>query len=58
VMNHVLLDSHVLLWLVEPGTKRLSARAKRMVAQAITEPLHLLTSDEKLKPYNDLVILA
>jgi PIN domain nuclease of toxin-antitoxin system len=127
-MNHVLLDSHVLLWLVEPGTKRLSARAKRiitdaasvhfsivslweiaikaakgqldvdldilsaavdqaalrelpikrqhiqtlrtfnfhhrdpfdrmLVAQAVTEPLHLLTSDEKLKPYSDLVILV
>jgi len=127
-MNHVLLDSHILLWLVEPGTKRLSVRAKgiitdaenvhfsiaslweiaikaakgqldidlgilsaaldqaalqelpikrqhiqmlrtlsfyhrdpfdrMLVAQAITEPLHLLTSDEKLQPYSDLVVLV
>jgi PIN domain nuclease of toxin-antitoxin system len=127
-MNHLLLDSHILLWLVEPGTKRLPARAKALitdatsvhfsivsfweiaikaakgqfdidldilstaadqaalrelplkrqhiqtlrtlsfhhrdpfdrmlVAQAITEPLHLLTSDEKLKPYSDLVVLV
>ena len=27
-----------------------------LVAQAITEPLHLLTMDAKLKPYSDLVI--
>jgi PIN domain nuclease of toxin-antitoxin system len=127
-MNHLLLDSHILLWLVEPGTKRLPARAKAiitsaasvhfsivslweiaikaakgqldidfdilsaaldqaalrelplkrqhiqtlrafsfhhrdpfdrmLVAQAVTEPLHLLTSDEKLKPYSDLVVLV
>jgi PIN domain nuclease of toxin-antitoxin system len=127
-MNHLLLDSHILLWHVEPGTKQLPARAKRiitdaasvyfsivsfweiaikaakgqldidldilsaavdqaalrelpikrqhiqtlrtfsfhhrdpfdrmLVAQAVTEPLHLLTSDEKLKPYSDLVVLV
>ncbi|HKF50049.1 MAG TPA: type II toxin-antitoxin system VapC family toxin [Terracidiphilus sp.] len=27
-----------------------------LVAQAVTEPLHLLTADTKLKPYSDLVI--
>ena len=27
-----------------------------LVAQAITEPLHLLTMDSKLKPYSELVI--
>ncbi|WP_109484698.1 type II toxin-antitoxin system VapC family toxin [Occallatibacter savannae] len=27
-----------------------------LVAQAMTEPLHLLTADAKLKPYSDLVI--
>jgi PIN domain nuclease of toxin-antitoxin system len=27
-----------------------------LVAQAITEPLHLLTVDAKLKPYSELVI--
>jgi PIN domain nuclease of toxin-antitoxin system len=31
---------------------------RMLVAQALAEPLHLLTSDEKLKPYSDLVILA
>jgi PIN domain nuclease of toxin-antitoxin system len=127
-MKHLLLDSHILLWLVEQGTRQLSAQARRiiagaanvhfsivslweiaikaargqldididilidaldqaelrelplkrehiqtlrtfpfhhrdpfdrmLVAQAVTEPLHLLTSDEKLKPYSDLVILV
>jgi PIN domain nuclease of toxin-antitoxin system len=127
-MNHLLLDSHILLWLVEPGAKRLPARAKALitdaasvhfstvsfweiaikaakghleinldllsaavdqaalqelpvkrehiktlrtfsfhhrdpfdrmlVAQAITEPLHLLTSDATLKAYSDLVVLV
>jgi PIN domain nuclease of toxin-antitoxin system len=126
-VNHLLLDSHMLLWLVEPGTRHLPARAKRiidgaasvhysivslweiaikaakghlgidldiliesldqaalqelpvkrehigmlrklpfhhrdpfdrmLVAQAFAEPPHLLTSDEKLQPYGDLVIL-
>lgn len=27
-----------------------------LVAQAMAEPLHLLTSDTKLKPYTDLVV--
>jgi PIN domain nuclease of toxin-antitoxin system len=124
----LLLDSHILLWLVEPGTKRLPAQAKALingaasvhfsivslweiaikaakrqfvidldilsaaidqaalrelpvktqhirtlrtlsfrhhdpfdrmlVAQAPTEPLHLLTSDEKLTRYSDLVVLV
>jgi PIN domain nuclease of toxin-antitoxin system len=27
-----------------------------LVAQAISEPLHLLTVDSKLKPYSELVI--
>jgi PIN domain nuclease of toxin-antitoxin system len=31
---------------------------RMLVAQAVTEPLHLLTSDEKLKPYSDLVVLV
>jgi PIN domain nuclease of toxin-antitoxin system len=127
-MNHLLLDSHILLWLVEPGSKRLPARAKALitdaasvhfsivsfweiaikaakghldidldilsaavdqagirempvkrqhiktlrtfafhhrdpfdrmlVAQAVTEPLHLLTSDETLKSYSELVVLV
>jgi PIN domain nuclease of toxin-antitoxin system len=127
-MNHLLLDSHILLWLVEPGTKRLPRRAKALIddaasvhfsivslweiaikaakrkfvidldilsaavdqaalrelpvkrqhirtlrtlsflhhdpfdrmliAQAITEPLHLLTSDKMLQPHSDLVVLV
>jgi PIN domain nuclease of toxin-antitoxin system len=127
-LNHLLLDSHILLWFVEPGTGHLSAKTRRMitsaatvhvsivslweiaikaakgqigvdlnllfesidaaglrelsmkrehiqmlrglpfhhrdpfdrmlVAQAIAEPLNLLTSDETLKPYSDLVILV
>ena len=127
-MSHILLDTHVLLWLVAPGTKQLPARAKEiitaaasvhfsiaslweiaikaakgqldidldilsaaldqaslrelpfrrqhiqtlrtlrvphrdpfdrmLVAQAVTEPLHLLTSDEKLEPYSYLVVLV
>jgi PIN domain nuclease of toxin-antitoxin system len=127
-MNRLLLDSHILLWLVEPGSKRLSARARALIneavsvhfsivsfweiaikaakgqldidldilsaavdqaalqelpvkrqhiktlrnlsfhhrdpfdrmliAQAVTEPLHLLTSDEKLESYSDLVVLV
>lgn len=125
---HLLLDSHIMLWIVAPGSRQLSARAKRivteaasvqfslvslwelaikaakgqldidldrllsaldearlqelplrrqhnqtlrtlpahhrdpfdrmLVAQAVAEPLHLLTCDEKLKPYSDLVILV
>jgi PIN domain nuclease of toxin-antitoxin system len=127
-MNHLLLDSHILLWLVEPGSKRLPAGAKALireavsvhfsivsfweiaikaakgrleidldalstavdqaalqelpvkrqhiktlrtftfhhrdpfdrmlVAQAVTEPLHLLTSDQTLKACSDLVVLV
>jgi PIN domain nuclease of toxin-antitoxin system len=127
-MSNLLLDSHILLWLVEPGSKRLPPRAKAMirdatsvhfsiasfweiaikamkgrldidldilsaavdqaalrelpvkrqhinamrtfafhhrdpfdrmlVAQAVSEPLHLLTSDEKLTSYSDLVVLV
>jgi PIN domain nuclease of toxin-antitoxin system len=127
-LNHLLLDSHILLWLVEPGTGRLSPKTKQMiesaadayvsivslweiaikvakgqigidfnlfleaidgaglrelpikrehiqmlrglpfhhrdpfdrmlVAQALAEPLHLLTSDQKLKPYSDLILLV
>jgi PIN domain nuclease of toxin-antitoxin system len=29
-----------------------------LIAQAISEPLHLLTSDAQLKPYSELVILV
>jgi PIN domain nuclease of toxin-antitoxin system len=29
-----------------------------LVAQAISEPLHLLTVDSKLKPYSELVVLV
>jgi hypothetical protein len=29
-----------------------------LVAQAMTEPLHLLTSDEKLRPFSDLVVVV
>ena len=29
-----------------------------LVAQAMSEPLHLLSSDTKLKPYSELVILV
>jgi PIN domain nuclease of toxin-antitoxin system len=127
-LNHLLLDSHILLWLIEPGTGHLTAKTRDMVAsannayvsivsvweiaikaakgqigidlsllfaaidaaglrelplkrehiqilrglsfhhrdpfdrmliaQAIAEPLHLLTRDEKLKPYSDLVVLV
>lgn len=127
-MNHLLLDSHILLWLVEPGSKRLPARARSLIAaastvhfsivsfweiaikaakghldidldilsaavdqaalrelpvkrqhittlrtftlhhrdpfdrmliaQAIAEPLHFLTSDEKLEVCSDLVVLV
>jgi PIN domain nuclease of toxin-antitoxin system len=126
-MNRLLLDSHVLLWLIEPGTRHLTTKAKdilisaddvyfsivsmweiaikeakgrldidfdrliaaldeaglhelpvrrehirtlralpfhhrdpfdrMLVAQAISEPLHLLTADEKLEAYGDLVVL-
>ena len=31
---------------------------RMLIAQAVTEPLHLLTSDEKLKLYSDLVVLV
>jgi PIN domain nuclease of toxin-antitoxin system len=27
-----------------------------LIAQAMAEPMHLLTSDTKLKPYSELVI--
>jgi PIN domain nuclease of toxin-antitoxin system len=30
---------------------------RMLVAQAISEPLHLLTADEKLEAYGDLVVL-
>ena len=50
----------------EPGAASSQAEAFRLrpkddqmlVAQAITEPLHLLTSDEKLQPCSDLVVLV
>jgi PIN domain nuclease of toxin-antitoxin system len=29
-----------------------------LIAQAISEPLHLLTVDPQLKPYSELVILV
>jgi PIN domain nuclease of toxin-antitoxin system len=29
-----------------------------LIAQAISEPLHLLTTDAQLKPYSELVILV
>jgi PIN domain nuclease of toxin-antitoxin system len=127
-MNHLLLDSHILLWLVAPEAGHLTARTKQMisgaaavyfsivslweiaikaakgqldidldlllealdaaglrelpvkrehiqtlrglpfhhrdpfdrmlVAQALTEPLHLLTSDAKLGPYGTLIVLV
>jgi PIN domain nuclease of toxin-antitoxin system len=127
-LNHLLLDSHILLWLIEPGTRHLNAKTRDMVAgaasvyvsivsvweiaikaakgqisvdlnllfeaidaaglrelpvkrghvqilrglpfhhrdpfdrmliaQAVAEPLHLVTRDEKLKPYSDLVVLV
>jgi PIN domain nuclease of toxin-antitoxin system len=127
-MNHLLLDSHILLWLVAPDSEHLTARTKQMisgaatvyfsiaslweiaikaakgqleidldlllealdaaglrelpikrehiqmlrglplhhrdpfdrmlVAQALAEPLHLLTSDEKLRPYGNLMVLV
>jgi PIN domain nuclease of toxin-antitoxin system len=31
---------------------------RMLVAQALAEPLHLLTSDEKLRPYGTLVVLV
>jgi PIN domain nuclease of toxin-antitoxin system len=127
-MNHLLLDSHILLWLVAPEAGHLTAKTRQMitgaagvyfsivslweiaikaakgqldidldlllealdaaglrelplkrehvqalrglpfhhrdpfdrmlVAQALAEPLHLLTSDEKLKPYGALVVVV
>jgi antitoxin (DNA-binding transcriptional repressor) of toxin-antitoxin stability system len=33
-INHLLLDSHLLLWLIEPGTRHLPSRAKRIIAGA------------------------
>jgi PIN domain nuclease of toxin-antitoxin system len=127
-MNHLLLDSHIVLWLVAPDAGHLTAKTKQMifgaatvhfsivslweiaikaakgqleidldlllealdaaglrelpvkrehiqalrglpvhhrdpfdrmlVAQALAEPLHLVTSDEKLKPYGALMVLV
>jgi PIN domain nuclease of toxin-antitoxin system len=127
-MNHLLLDSHILLWLVDPESKRLSPRARSLiteassvyfsivscweiaikaakgnlevdldilgeavdqaglqelpvtrqhirtlrtftfrhrdpfdrmlVAQAVAEPLHLITVDKRLTAYSDLVVLV
>jgi len=31
---------------------------RMLVAQALAEPLHLLTSNEKLEPYGALVVLV
>ena len=42
-MKHLLLDSHILLWLVEPGTRQLSAQARRIIAGA-ARPLLILIS--------------
>jgi PIN domain nuclease of toxin-antitoxin system len=127
-MNHLLLDSHILLWLVAPDAGQLTPKTRQMitaaahvyfsivslweiaikaakghldidldlllkavdaaglrelpvkrehvqtlrglplhhrdpfdrmlVAQALAEPLHLLTSDEKLRPYGTLVVMV
>jgi PIN domain nuclease of toxin-antitoxin system len=29
-----------------------------LIAQAMSEPLHLITTDAKLKPYSELVVLV
>jgi PIN domain nuclease of toxin-antitoxin system len=29
-----------------------------LIAQAMSEPLHLVTTDERLKPYSELVVLV
>ena len=29
-----------------------------LIAQAMSEPLHLITTDERLKPYSELVVLV
>lgn len=29
-----------------------------LIAQAMSEPLHLMTTDEQLKPYSELVVLV
>jgi PIN domain nuclease of toxin-antitoxin system len=29
-----------------------------LIAQAMSEPLHLVTTDAKLKPYSELVVLV
>jgi PIN domain nuclease of toxin-antitoxin system len=29
-----------------------------LIAQAMSEPLHLVTTDTKLKPYSELVVLV
>jgi PIN domain nuclease of toxin-antitoxin system len=127
-MNRLLLDTHILLWLLEPGAARLPTEARQLiarandayvsivslweiaiklakghldldldllieaidaaglsevaverehvrvlralpqhhrdpfdrmlVAQAAVEPFHLITSDEKLVPYGDFVVLV
>ena len=33
-MMHLLLDSHIMLWIVAPGSRLLSARANRIVTDA------------------------
>jgi PIN domain nuclease of toxin-antitoxin system len=33
-MNRLLLDSHILLWLIEPGTRHLTAQARQIVVSA------------------------
>jgi PIN domain nuclease of toxin-antitoxin system len=29
-----------------------------LIAQAMSEPLHLITTNERLKPYSELVVLV
>ena len=52
----ILLDTHIFLWWIK-GESRLSKIARNFIldAQAICEPLQLLTFDKILGDYHDLV---
>lgn len=40
---HLLLDSHIMLWIVAPGSRQLSARAKRIVTEAASVQFSLVS---------------
>jgi PIN domain nuclease of toxin-antitoxin system len=49
--NHAVLVSDLPLYHSDPFDRLL-------IAQAMSEPLHLITTDAKLKPYSELVVLV